>query len=82
MIVRLDQMAKRVIPDLTAAADIELQRADHALKVPLAALHWDKKQAFVYLRDGKRKDITLGFKTNVEAQVLDGLHDGDEVRLN
>jgi HlyD family secretion protein len=82
VIVKLDQMNRHVIPDLTAAADISVGRLDRALHVPRAAIRHDASRAYVLFRDGSRRDVAVGLETNTESQVTRGLREGDEVRIN
>ncbi len=82
VIVKLDEMNPHVIPDLTAAADISVNRIDRALQVPRAAIHEDDGKRYVMLRDGTRRNVTTGFETNLQTQIASGLKEGEEVRVN
>lgn len=82
VIVKLDEMNPHVIPDLTAAADISIVRLNRALQVPRSAVHTDRGERYVLLRDSSRRKVRLGLETNTQSQITDGLREGEEVRLN
>jgi HlyD family secretion protein len=55
-----------------------------ALKVPRAALFRDGGQWAVFLRDGSRatlRQVELGLENGLEAEIVRGLAEGDEVVL-
>ena len=75
----------RVIPDLSASADVLLGTAEKKTLVPLSAVQIENGKAVVYVKNGEtfeRKDVELGLKSDSYAVVDSGLRTGDEVRLN
>jgi hypothetical protein len=74
----------RLIPDLSAAADVVLERKENALILPLGALQSEKGKDVVYVKRGdrfERREVTLGMRTATQAAVLSGLEAGDDVAL-
>ena len=74
----------RLIPDLSAYADVIVERADDTVRIPRAALFEEDGQAYVYVSDGgdyRRQLVEVGFRTFTEAGVVRGLEAGDEVAL-
>lgn len=83
--VALDRFDARVIPDLSAAAAIAVQRQDNALLSPLEAVHVEDGKHIVYVRKGDRfekREVRLGLRNNTHAAVLDGLNAGEVVALD
>jgi len=82
--VAIDGDDPRLIPDLSAGADIELERADNVRHVPLAAIFKDKNENFVFVKNGQRferRPVTLGLASNTEVAVLKGVQNGEEVAI-
>ena len=83
--ILIDGADPRVIPDLSASGDVELERADHAVSIPLSAVRQMNGKASVMVRKGEifeERAVTLGMRTNEQVAVLTGLRAGEEVRLN
>ena len=82
--VSIDGSDARVIPDLSASADIVLQERADALLVPDAAVEHRDGRAFVYVRDGDKfaeREIEVGERSEVQTVVLSGLSAGEEIAL-
>lgn len=76
---------QRLIPDLSASADIVVDRKDNAVQVPLEAVKAEKDGQFVYVKMGngfERRAVQLGEANNLVATVRSGVSEGEEVRLN
>ncbi|MEO8659018.1 MAG: HlyD family efflux transporter periplasmic adaptor subunit [Bryobacteraceae bacterium] len=74
----------RVIPDLSAAGDVVIGKADNATLAPLAAIETVDNKTFAYVRRGasfERQAVELGGRNNLQTEVVSGLKSGDEVRL-
>jgi HlyD family secretion protein len=72
----------RLLPDLTAAIDVEVERVKDALVVPRAAVEHDGKTARVHVRDGSgvaARQVTLGPEDEVDVVVTAGLQPGEVV---
>ncbi len=75
----------RVIPDLSASADVVLSTAENKTLVPLSAVQIENGKTTVYVKTGEafeKKYVQLGLKNGSDAVVESGLSAGDEVRLN
>jgi membrane fusion protein (multidrug efflux system) len=73
----------RLLPDLTAAIDIELDRAAKAIVLPRTAVLRDGDKASVRVREGNgnvaTRAVTLGVADEVDVVVASGLKAGDVV---
>jgi multidrug efflux pump subunit AcrA (membrane-fusion protein) len=75
----------RLIPDLSASAEVVLQKADDVLAIPLAAVRTVNGRSTVLVRDGDQfvaRDVTLGIRNETQVAVSSGLRRGDQVRLD
>jgi hypothetical protein len=85
VILKIDQMDPRVIPDLSVSVDVELEREkDAAAVAPLEAVFRDAstQQPFVFVKNGdqwERRDVQLGLINNLVAAVRSGLRPGEVV---
>lgn len=82
--VAIDSSDPRLIPDLSAAADVELGRLDGVQRVPLAAVFKDKDEDVVFVKKGQgfeRRPVTLGMASNNIVAVTKGVRDGEEVAV-
>jgi len=84
--LKLDQMDSRVVPDLSAGADVTLESEQQAAIAPLGSVFQDaaSAKAFVFVRsaDGWRKSgVELGLRNNIAVVVRSGLSKGDVVAL-
>lgn len=86
--LKLDEVDPRVIPDLTASADIVVQTANAAPVVPLQAVFPAEDgngSSYVMVKrsDGgfEERPVELGVANNLEAVVRSGLQAGEEVAL-
>jgi RND family efflux transporter MFP subunit len=86
--LKLDEVDPRVIPDLTASADIVVQTASSAPVVPLQAVFPAEDgngSSYVMVKrsDGgfEERPVELGVSNNLEAVVRSGLQAGEEVAL-
>ena len=83
--VDIDGQDARLIPDLSASADVALAQAGPSVVVALSALRRKGNETFVTVRSEGRfstRRVTLGLADNVQAQIESGLAAGEEVRLN
>ncbi len=82
--IAVEAVDARVIPDLSAYADIILERADNVKQVPTAVVHHDGGGAYVWVRRGagfERQAVTLGMTNATYVAIQAGLAVGDEVRI-
>jgi HlyD family secretion protein len=80
--VEIQGVDPRLIPDLSGAAEIELQRREDVLLLPRESLYEEDGEEFVYLKtdDGfERRPAEVGLRANTHAEILSGLSAGDTV---
>ena len=83
-VVTIEGTNSRILPDLTAAIDVEVERTSNALVVPWSAVERDAsgKSARVRVREGNQvstREVTLGPADDVEVVVTSGLTSGQVV---
>ena len=81
-VVTVDGSNARLLPDLTAAIDVEVERVKDALVVPLSAVTREGDTASVRVRDGASvatRTVTLGPADEVDVVVTSGLTSGQVV---
>ena len=75
-----------LIPGVYAEATLNLDRKGDALAVPLQGVNQESGSASVLVVNGsnqiEHRSIHLGTQTENEAEVLSGLHEGDEVVIS
>jgi multidrug efflux pump subunit AcrA (membrane-fusion protein) len=69
----------RVMPDLSAGVDVELERVAGALVVPRGALRRDGARWFVAAPGVERRDVEVGAMNDLEAVVRSGVTEGSKV---
>ncbi len=75
----------RLLPDLSAAVEVELEKVPEALVVPRDAVRWEQVQAFVWVKNGsdfKKLGVEVGSVNNTEATITSGLEAGTVVLRN
>jgi HlyD family secretion protein len=78
----IDQSDPRLMPDLSAAVDVELDRAPNALVVPREAIFAEKGQAYVRVKSGvgsEKRAVKIGPMSDVEAVAEAGVSAGEVV---
>lgn len=73
----------RVIPDLSAFANVLVDRQESALLVPAAAVGEQDGKQFVYVRTEKgfeKREVKAGVSNGVQTAILEGLKEGEVVR--
>ncbi|HUQ92796.1 MAG TPA: HlyD family efflux transporter periplasmic adaptor subunit [Bryobacteraceae bacterium] len=81
----IDGNDSRLIPDLSASADVVVEQQEQATLVPLGAIFRENDKTFVHVKqqDGQfqKREVKLGSANNLQAMALSGVKDGDELRL-
>ncbi len=75
----------RLIPDLSAYADVVVERVENVNQVPLSAVHQAGGESFVYVKHGdgfEKRAVKLGLRSYTRAAVLSGLKTGEVVALD
>jgi HlyD family secretion protein len=83
--IAIDGSDPRLIPDLSASADIIVERGVDKTIVPLAAIREENGKTVAYVRNGAnfdRREVKIGMRGSLDAEVISGLRAGDEVRVN
>lgn len=84
--IELLEQDPRVIPDLSAAADVVIARGEDAVLVPLEAVHEQDGKTLAYVRRAGGRfapvEVQLGLRNNTHAAALSGLARGDVVALD
>jgi HlyD family secretion protein len=81
-VITIEGSNARVLPDLTAALDVEIERIKDALVVPRDAVHQDASGPRVRVRDASgvsTHNVTLGPNDEVDVIVTAGLQPGQVV---
>lgn len=82
--ISIDGRDTRVIPDLTASADVVLGEQDGALLIPREAVQENAGKTIVYVKEGDNllpREVGLGLANNTQVSVTSGLQAGDQVAL-
>ncbi len=82
--VQIEGADPKLIPDLSAHANVLLETVQDQLQVPVGAVHEQNGKAWVELKRGvqfERREVTLGKRNNMAVAVTSGLTAGDEVRV-
>lgn len=82
--LRILKAEDRVIPDLSASAEVLVGTVSNALSVPRAALRWRNDQPYVRVWKGgqmEERPVQLGLRNGTRAVVTSGLSEGDTVLL-
>jgi HlyD family secretion protein len=84
-IVSIQGNHPKLMPDLSAAVDVELERQENAIVVPRDAVAGEKGNFSVRVLDGNRvrsRPVTLGAMNDFEVVVASGLEPGVTVQRN
>jgi HlyD family secretion protein len=74
----------RIIPDLSAWADVVVEEKDKATLIPINAVYREGGKNVVYVRQGQqwaKREVALGSANNTHVIVQSGVSEGDELRL-
>jgi HlyD family secretion protein len=73
----------RLLPDLSAALDLDLGSEDNALVVPWQSVEFDSGNPFVWVEGSgsfEKCPVKTGPRNDTEVVILSGLHEGDLIR--
>jgi HlyD family secretion protein/macrolide-specific efflux system membrane fusion protein len=74
----------RLLPDLSAYADVIVEREEDVTQVPVAAVIEEEGQAYVHVKRGDRFEkhpVRLGLRSFTSVAIESGLEPGEEVAL-
>ena len=69
----------RLKPGMTARVDGLLDKRTAVLKLPLSAVFEDGGKEYAYLKTKEKRPLKLGLRSEMEAEVLSGVKDGDKL---
>ncbi len=75
----------RLLPDLSASVDVELERVPGALLAPRDAFVTEGGKTYAWVKNGtgfEKRTVILGKNNDVEAVVTSGLAEGDMIKRN
>ena len=80
--LKIDELDKRVIPDLSVSADLKLDTAPVSPVVPRECLFTTPGDThpFAFVRQGEgweKRPVETGLQNNIEVAVTSGLHEGE-----
>jgi multidrug efflux pump subunit AcrA (membrane-fusion protein) len=84
IVLKLDAMDARVIPDLSVSVDVVLDTDPNATLAPVESVFRDPRsgEPFVFVRGGsgwERRPVELGPASNVAAVIRSGVRPGEVV---
>jgi len=82
--IAIESEDPRVIPDLSASAEIVIDKQPDRVLVPRSALRQKGEKLVVDVRSGDRfteREVEIGAMSPTHAVILSGLQEGDEVAL-
>ena len=85
VLIALEEQDRRVLPDLSASADIMLSAAPADVIVPRSALRNVGGQTVVYVRDGEgfeERKVVVDGRNDTHAAIRSGLKAGEDVLLS
>jgi HlyD family secretion protein len=80
----LETVDPRVIPDLSASADVTTSAPAGGLIVPREALSDSDGKTIVYVKQGEAfvaREVGIAGTTNTEVAIVSGIHEGEEIAL-
>ena len=72
----------RIMPDLSASADIIIEQLDDVLVIPRAAVKMSSERYLVWVMQDNRlveREVALGPISDTEAVVISGLNEGEQI---
>ena len=80
----------RLIPDLSAFGDVTVGKAENVVQVPRSAVRSENGQPYVFVKAGQqsggavfeKRPVKVGMKNGTHAAILEGLKEGEEVRVD
>jgi HlyD family secretion protein len=82
--IGIEESNTRVIPDLTASAEIQIAEPVDGILLPLEAVHEMDGKNVVYVKQGGAfvsREVEIGVSNNTQVAVTAGVQAGDEVAL-
>lgn len=84
--IDLLETPKTIKVEFDADVDVLLASKENVIKVPAETIITDKNgRNYIYVVEGdkaKEKEVKLGIQSDIEAEVLEGLNEGDKIIIN
>ena len=81
-VVTFDPPRDRTLrPEMTTTVRIAIETRENVLALPRRAVRRDQGRAFVLTPAGEKRTVTVGSRDETYTEIVDGLHEGDEVLL-
>ncbi|MDQ3622669.1 MAG: efflux RND transporter periplasmic adaptor subunit [Verrucomicrobiota bacterium] len=81
----IEKPSERLRPGMSVTMTVPIAKVSDAVSVPIAAVfRGDRNERVVYVRNGEsteRREVTIGVTNTDHAEVLTGLHAGEEILL-
>jgi HlyD family secretion protein len=68
-------------PGMSCSVEVLIENLADAVYVPVQAVFRQGEQCWSFLDDGERRDVKVGRYTQLWAQILEGLSEGESVLL-
>ena len=86
VVLKIDKMDPRVIPDLSVSADVILETETAQTAAPRSAIFYDEatKSHYVYVKNGEiwdRRAVQIGMSNNTLVAIRSGLKPGESVAI-
>ncbi len=75
----------KLIPDMSAAADVVLGQEEGKVVVPLSAVKLEKNKGLVAVKTAngfENREVQLGMRNDTHTSILSGLKQGEEIRAS
>jgi HlyD family secretion protein len=83
VILKIDKMDARIIPDLTVSIDVTVETAETAAVAPVSAIFRDRDGTpYVFVKSvdtWERREVELGLMNNVQVAIRSGLKPGEVI---
>lgn len=83
--VQITNVDNKLIPDLSASADVLLMKEPDVLVAPASAVERDGDKDVIYVKTAggfEKRVVKLGINNGTQVAVLEGLKDGEVIRVN
>jgi HlyD family secretion protein len=83
--VKINGADPRLIPDLSASADVQLEKSDVATLVPRSAVSEENGKPVVFVKAGdqfQKRTVEVGLRNSAQAAITSGLQPGEVVRIS
>ncbi|MFH1373895.1 MAG: efflux RND transporter periplasmic adaptor subunit [bacterium] len=72
---------ERLKPGMSASCFIIIDRTSDVTSVPLEAVFENEGETVVYMKNKKKREVTVGRRNDLAIEIIDGLEGGEEICL-